>query len=243
MIALDHVTKRYGRRAAVEDLSLTIKEGTTFGFLGQNGAGKTTTMKMLVGLAAPDRGTVSIDGRPASDLAMRAGIGYMPEAPYFYERLTGVEFLRFCAELFGIAMDGAAALALLGKVGIEAAGNRAIGGYSKGMKQRLGFAQALVNDPAHVFLDEPLDGLDPLGRKEIKRIIKELRAEGRSVFFNSHILYDTEELCDEIGILHEAKLVYAGSVRAFCAGKPLEDRFVEIIEGLAKKAAHASGRA
>ena len=235
MILLDKVTKRYGRRAAVAGLSLKVRDGAAFGFLGQNGAGKTTTMKMIVGLAAPDNGRIEIGGKPATDIAMRANLGYMPEAPYFYERLTGAEFLRFCAELFGKELSGEACDKLLARVGLQAASDKAIGAYSKGMKQRLGFAQALVNDPEYVLLDEPLDGLDPIGRKEIKNIIRGLRAAGNTVFFNSHILYDTEELCDEIGILHEGRLAYSGPVREFCAGRPLEERFVEVVEGLAQK--------
>jgi ABC-2 type transport system ATP-binding protein len=232
VILLENVTKRYGRRAAVADLSLKVRDGTAFGFLGQNGAGKTTTMKMLVGLAAPDSGTISIGDKPVSDLAMRAGLGYMPEAPYFYERLTGAEFLRFCAQLFGEGLGGEECDALLAQVGLKAARDKQIAAYSKGMKQRLGFAQALVNDPEYILLDEPLDGLDPIGRKEIKRIIRGLRSEGKTIFFNSHILYDTEELCDEIGIIHEGRLVHSGPVQEFCAGRPLEARFVETIESL-----------
>lgn len=216
----------------MESLSLKIRDGIAFGFLGQNGAGKTTTMKMLVGLAAPDSGKILIGDKSAEDVGSRANLGYMPEAPYFYDRLTGAEFLRFCAELSGKNLSGAECDTLLARVGLQAVGSKAIGAYSKGMKQRLGFAQALVNDPEYVFLDEPLDGLDPIGRKEIKGMIRELRSRGKTVFFNSHILYDTEELCDEIGILHDGRLIYSGPVKEFCVGKPLEERFVETIESL-----------
>ena len=234
MILLDNITKRYGKKAAVDGLSLAVRDGSAFGFLGQNGAGKTTTMKMIVGLASPDSGTINIGGKPATDIAMRADLGYMPEAPYFYERLTGAEFLRFCAELFDKNLSGSECDALLKQVGLQAARDKAIGAYSKGMKQRLGFVQALVNDPEYILLDEPLDGLDPIGRKEIKNIIRELRSRGKTIFFNSHILYDTEELCDEIGILHEGRLIYSGSVKEFCTGKPLEERFVAVVEALAE---------
>lgn len=229
---MDNVTKRYGKKAAVDNLSLKVPDGAAFGFLGQNGAGKTTTMKMIVGLAAPDGGSITIGGKSARDIKMRANIGYMPEAPYFYERLTGAEFLRFCAELFDKNLTGKECDNLLAEVGLLAAKDKAIGAYSKGMKQRLGFSQALVNDPEYILLDEPLDGLDPIGRKEIKNIIRGLRSRGKTVFFNSHILYDTEELCDEIGILHEGRLIYSGPVKEFCAGKPLEERFVQTIESL-----------
>jgi len=150
----------------------------------------------------------------------------------FYERLTGAEFLRFCAELFDKNLSGEECDTLLKQVGLQTAKDKAIAAYSKGMKQRLGFAQALVNNPEYVLLDEPLDGLDPIGRKEIKSIIRDLRSRGKTIFFNSHILYDTEELCDEIGILHNGRLIYSGPVKEFCAGRPLEERFVATIEAL-----------
>lgn len=232
MIVLDRVTKRYGKRTVIENLSLKIPKGAAFGFLGQNGAGKTTTMKMIVGLASPDSGTVTVAGRPAADTGVRTKLGFMPEAPYFYDRLTGAEFLNFCAELFEGSCPEGRCGKLLQAVGLTEAAARPIATYSKGMKQRLGFAQALVNDPDYVLLDEPLDGLDPIGRKEIKAIIRELRVQGKTVFFNSHILYDTEELCDQIGILHEGRLIYTGPVREFCAGQSLEERFVQTIESL-----------
>ena len=231
MITLEKVSKHFGRQEAVRDLSLQIKPGTTFGFLGQNGAGKTTAMKMMVGLSEPSQGTITIKGHPALDPTTREVIGYMPEAPYFYDRLTGLEFLVFVNELFSPSRRASAKRIqeILDQVGLTSAERRPIRNYSKGMKQRLGFAQALVNDPEYLFLDEPLDGLDPIGRREIKTIIERLHQEGRTVFFNSHILYDTEELCDEVGILHQGRLLYAGPVKEFCAGKSLEDRFVEMV--------------
>ncbi len=155
----------------------------------------------------------------------------MPESPYFYERLTGLEFLRFCGALFEDNDKGDEDYGeILKKVGIYEARDRAIRTYSKGMRQRLGFAQTMVNDPAYIFLDEPLDGLDPIGRREIKEIVKTLKRKGKTVFFNSHILYDTEELCDEIGIMHHGKLLYAGGIKEFTRGKSLEERFVETVE-------------
>ncbi len=232
MIELRGVTKRYGRVPVVDGLSLRLPKGRVFGFLGQNGAGKTTTIKMLVGLCAPSEGEILLDGAPVSESETRRKVGFMPEAPYFYERLTGLEFLGFCGELFGQSprLNRAEHIRLLAKVGLAEAKDRAIRDYSKGMKQRLGFAQALVNDPEYVFLDEPLDGLDPIGRREIKDIIRELRAEGRTVFFNSHILFDTEELCDEIGIIHRGRLLYSGPVAGFGQGRTLEERFVGLVE-------------
>lgn len=240
MIEVKNLKKSYGGRVIVDDLSLTVKTGSVFGFLGQNGSGKTTTIKMMVGISSPDEGSVRIGGKDSSDLSMREHIGFMPEAPYFYDRLTGLEFLRFCGELFS-AKGGSTSggkkyqsdhsyVEILKQVGMYDARNRAINTYSKGMKQRLGFAQTMVNDPNYIFLDEPLDGLDPLGRREIKNIILYLKERGKTVFFNSHILYDTEEICDEIGVIHEGKLLYAGDVKKFCNGWPLEKRFVEVVE-------------
>jgi ABC-2 type transport system ATP-binding protein len=156
----------------------------------------------------------------------------MPETPYFYERMTGMEFLRFCDELYPHQAPNRTEHyeSLLKKVGIFAARNAPIYTYSKGMRQRLGFASALVNDPHYLFLDEPLDGLDPIGRREMKEVMLGLKTEGRRVFLNTHILADVEEICDEVGIIHAGKLLYAGGVKEFCKGKPLEERFMEVVE-------------
>ncbi|HUZ92512.1 MAG TPA: ABC transporter ATP-binding protein [Candidatus Paceibacterota bacterium] len=235
MIEISHLKKFYSKRLIIDDLSFAVKTGSVFGFLGQNGAGKTTTIKMMTGIAAPDSGTITIGGKDSADIAMRETIGFMPEAPYFYDRLTGLEFLRFCGALFPRHKSDEAYAQILKDIGIYDARNRSINTYSKGMKQRLGFAQALVNDPDYIFLDEPLDGLDPLGRREIKKIILGLKTAGKTVFFNSHILYDTEEICDEIGLIHDGKLLYAGGVKEFCKGVPLEQRFVETVEEEARK--------
>jgi ABC-2 type transport system ATP-binding protein len=232
MISFSHLTKTYKKRNVVDDFSLTV-DVPIFGFLGQNGAGKTTIMKMIVGLLTPTKGTIMLDGRPSADEASKRRIGYMPETPYFYERMTGMEFLRFCDELDGSShgKDRKSAYGeLLKKVGIYEARDAEIRTYSKGMRQRLGFAQALVNDPEYLFLDEPLDGLDPIGRREMKEVMLGLKKEGRKIFLNTHILYDVEEICDEVGVVHQGKLLYAGAVKAFCAGKPLEERFMETIE-------------
>ena len=226
MIEISNFKKSYGNEIVVDDISLSVNKGSIFGFLGQNGAGKTTTMKMAVGITNPDSGNVTIDGGRPTDESVREKIGFMPESAYFYDRLTGIEFLSFCGELFKKKMTEKHYEEILKKVGIYEARNKPIRVYSKGMKQRLGFAQAIVNDPEYIFLDEPLDGLDPLGRREIKEIIKTLNKEGRTIFFNSHILYDTEELCDEIGIIHKGKLLYAGNTKVFCDGKPLEEQFI-----------------
>lgn len=230
MIEVRGVRKSYAGIAAVKDVSFTIKAGTVFGFLGPNGAGKTTTMKMMVGISRPDAGSILIAGTDSADREARNHIGYMPEAPYFYDRLTGLEFMEFCASLFSRPGTKSEYGRILESMGLADAQHRAIATYSKGMKQRLGFAQALVNHPQYLFLDEPLDGLDPLGRREMKRTILRLKTEGTTIFFNSHILSDTEEICDDIGVLHEGSLLYVGPVRQFCDGMPLEERFVKTIE-------------
>ncbi len=231
MIEIRNIRKSYGGYPVVDDLSLTVKSGHVFGFLGPNGAGKTTTIKMLVGLVRADGGTIKIDGREPHEQACREQVGFMPEDPYFYDRLTGMEFLMFCGQLFkkSYRKPEREYGEILKLVGIHDARDQMIATYSKGMKQRLGFAQAIVNDPAHVFLDEPLDGLDPIGRREIKDIIKKLHADGKTVFFNSHVLADVEEICHEIGIIHKGRLVYAGDVKQFCNGRTLEEKFVMAI--------------
>jgi ABC-2 type transport system ATP-binding protein len=225
-----NVTKKYGKRTIVDDFSLSIKSDI-FGFLGQNGAGKTTIMKMTVGLLSQSSGEITIDGIPSSSKKSKEKIGFMPETPYFYERFTGMEFMKFCGELFGRKgrIFNSFALDLLKKVDLEKAKDFKIKTYSKGMRQRLGFAQALVNDPQYIFLDEPLDGLDPIGRREMKDVILGLKKEGKKIFFNTHILYDVEEICDELGIVHDGRLLYSGSVKNLCNGKPLEDRFIEVV--------------
>ena len=235
MIELSNITKIYGQKKVVNNLSLTIKKGAVFGFLGPNGAGKTTTIKMIVGLTRPDFGRVTIGGESPDHALTREIIGFMPEAPYFYDHLTGLEFLQFCSQLFSPpSYTQEHYTQILKKIGIYEARNQMIRTYSKGMKQRLGFAQAIVNDPQYIFLDEPLDGLDPIGRRELKKIIKELKHLGKTIFFNSHILFDTEELCDEIGIIHNGMLLYAGAVKEFTNGKTLEEQFVATVEKVSK---------
>ena len=233
MIESSNITKIYGQKKVVNNLSLTIKKGVVFGFLGPNGAGKTTTIKMIVGLTTPDFGRVTIGEKSPDHALTREIIGFMPEAPYFYDHLTGLEFLQFCSQLFSPpSYTKEHYTQILKKVGIYEARNQMIHGYSKGMKQRLGFAQAIVNDPHYIFLDEPLDGLDPIGRRELKKIIKELKQRGKTIFFNSHILFDTEELCDEIGIIHNGTLLYAGPIKEFINRKTLEEQFVATVENL-----------
>lgn len=233
MIKITNLVKNYGKETVVRSLTLSVKRGSVFGFLGPNGAGKTTTIKMIVGLSQKTSGTVEIDGKDLSNLTNRQNIGYMPEDPYFYEQLTAREFLDFMAGLFkGETRDISDTLEL---VGLKHASNQKVGTFSKGMKQRLGLAQTIINEPEYIFMDEPLDGLDPIGRLEFKKIFLKLKAEGKTIFFNSHILSDVEEICDEIGVIFKGKLIYSGNIENFCKGVGLEKKFVQTINKLSEK--------
>lgn len=235
MIEITGLTKIYNQvNKVVDNLSLQIPSGRVFGFLGPNGAGKTTTIKMLVGLNTPSSGTITIDGKSPLLTSARENMGFMPEEPRFYDELTGIEFLRFASKLFkkSYEKETKELEEILRKVGIYEARNKKIKNYSKGMKQRLGFAQATVNDPNYIFLDEPLEGLDPIGRKEMKTMLDHLKGHGKTIFFNSHILADVEAICDQIGIIHKGKLIYSGPVKDFQKDKSLEEQFVETIKKL-----------
>jgi ABC-2 type transport system ATP-binding protein len=198
---------------ALDGLSLAVEEGEIFGFLGANGAGKSTTMKLLMRLIYPTAGRARVGGRDIEDISMHASIGYLPEHPYFYDYLTARELLEYCAELFGYTRRDcrARAAAMLAAVRLEEKSwDKQLRKFSKGMLQRVGLAQALVNDPAIVFLDEPMSGLDPIGRREVRDLIASLRARGTTVFFCSHILADIEVLCDRAAILQRGRLAHIG---------------------------------
>jgi ABC-2 type transport system ATP-binding protein len=180
---------------------------------------------MLVGLLKPSNGEITIEGKSIEK--NKEIIGFMPEDPYFYDHLNAEEFLIFMKDLF--KDNHADTKKLLKLVGLEKAANQKIQEFSKGMKQRLGLAQAIVNNPYYLFLDEPLDGLDPIGRREFKEIFLKLKKEGKTIFFNSHVLSDVEEICDQIGIIDKGKLIYSGNVKTFCGKKTLEDAFVDRI--------------
>jgi ABC-2 type transport system ATP-binding protein len=199
---------RQRKTVALKDLSLDIRKGEIFGLLGPNGAGKTTAIKILMGIHFPTSGSARLMGKPLGDRAVKAHIGFLPENPYFYDYLTGWEFLDFYGQLYGMNKKKRRVKIeqLLERVGLSHAANRPLRGYSKGMTQRVGLAQALMNDPEIVFLDEPQSGLDPLGRKEVRDIIISLRDQGKTVFFSSHILSDAEMICDRVGILFKGEL-------------------------------------
>jgi ABC-2 type transport system ATP-binding protein len=199
----------------IRDLALQVEEGEVFGFLGPNGAGKTTTLKLLLGLVSPDSGTIRIFGRSQRDHRVRRRLGYLPENPFFYEYLTGREFLDLYARFFDLnaAERRKRVGELLERVGMAAAANVPLRKYSKGMVQRLGLAQALIGHPELVLLDEPMSGLDPLGRRDVRDLILELRQRGCTVFFSSHILQDAEMICDRVAILVKGRLRRTGRLR------------------------------
>jgi ABC-2 type transport system ATP-binding protein len=192
---------------------MQVESGEAFGFLGPNGAGKSTTIKLLVGLIFPDAGTARILGKPTTDIEMHRDIGYLPEQPYFYDYLTAAELLDYFARFHDLtASDRHERVArMLRKVGLETAGKIQLRKYSKGMLQRVGLAQAILHDPKVVILDEPMSGLDPIGRREVRDIILELKREGRTVLFSTHILSDAEMLCDRVGVIVGGKLRGVGA--------------------------------
>jgi ABC-2 type transport system ATP-binding protein len=202
-------------KRALDGLNLQVEAGEVFGLLGPNGAGKTTTLKILLGLIFPTLGTARILGKEIGDVSVRARIGYLPENPYFYAHLTAREFLNYVAELFGLPRDERRRRVgqLLERVGLETSRDMPLGKFSKGMVQRVGIAQALINDPQLIFLDEPMSGLDPLGRREVRDLILDLMKQGKTVFFSTHILSDAETLCNRVAILNRGRLQGCGDLR------------------------------
>jgi ABC-2 type transport system ATP-binding protein len=199
---------------ALDNLSLRVEPGEVFGFLGPNGAGKTTTLKILMTLLRPTSGSARILGEPVESVGMRRRIGYLPENAYFYDYLTAEEFLTYVGRLFGIRQPGLRTRVhgLLERVGLADQARVQLRKFSKGMLQRIGIAQAIINDPEAVFLDEPMSGLDPLGRRDVRQIITGLREKGVTVFFSSHILPDVESLCDRVAILNKGRLREVGAL-------------------------------
>src|ERR1700741_4615303 len=214
-IEIDGLTKDYAlgfwrkrMRRSLDNLSLRVEDGEIFGFLGPNGAGKTTTLKLLMRLIFPTSGTARILGKSIDDVSMHREIGYLPEQPYFYDYLTAAELLDYFARFHGLtaAERHDRVQRMLKKVGLETAKKIQLRKYSKGMLQRAGLAQAILHEPQVVVLDEPMSGLDPLGRREVRDIILELKKEGRTVLFSTHILSDAEMLCDRVGVIGGGKL-------------------------------------
>ena len=201
-------------RVALKPFNLTVATGETFGFLGPNGAGKTTTLKLLMGIVFPTSGSATILGKHFHDPDIKKRIGFLPEQPYFYDYLSAPELLDYYARLSGMAASDRKARIpqLLERVGLGDVGNKQLRKFSKGMLQRVGIAQAIVHDPEILFLDEPMSGLDPLGRHEVRELIQNLKDAGKTIFFSTHILSDAEALCDRVGVIHKGELRGVGTV-------------------------------
>lgn len=220
---------------ALTGIDLTVPTGTVCGFLGPNGAGKTTTLNLLLGFLTPTAGSITVLGRTARNRDVRERVGYLPESPDPYRFLTGREFLRMTGRLFGIesAELNDRMNRLLDEVGLPEAADRRVATYSRGMVQRLGMAAALVNNPELVVLDEPTSGMDPLGRREIRRVIQTLREQGKTVLFSSHELSEVELVCDRVVILHRGRVVAEGGAHELAGDYPsLEQFFVQVVEGV-----------
>lgn len=228
---LDHFYRtgfRLKRVQILHGLSLTVQPGEIYGFIGPNGAGKTTTIKILMGLVRPEKGRVQLFGVDAREVASRVQVGFLPERPYFYEYLTALEFLDFYGRLYKLdaRTRRTRAEVLLERVSLGTHGHTPLRRFSKGMLQRVGIAQALIGDPQLVVLDEPMSGLDPLGRMLMRDLILELRTQGRTVFFSSHILSDVELICDRVGILVGGRRKDEGTLEELLAGRL---RFIELV--------------
>lgn len=224
-IETKHLTKTYKSRSGsvnvVDDLNLEVEEGEIFGFLGPNGAGKTTTIKILLGVIYGTSGEARVLGREAGDIEAHKQLSYLPEKPYYYEHMTGMEIMQFYASLFGMK-DRALCERLLQRVNLSGDMNRQISQYSKGMQQRVGLAQSLLNDPKLLFLDEPTGGLDPIAHIEIRDLILKFREEGRTVFISSHELSDVERICDRVAIINKGQLVHQGKLDDLLSGGRIE---------------------
>lgn len=229
-IKINNLTKRYSGLwsqqpvDAVKNLNLEVHRGEIFGFLGPNGAGKTTTIKVLLGIIYPTSGEAYVLGRPAGDPQNHYKISYLPENPYFYDYMTGREILHFYARLFGIPEPERSRRvdALLDRIGLSRAANQPLRTYSKGMLQRIGLAQCLINDPELLILDEPTAGLDPIAHIDIRDLILELRSQGKTLFISSHQLSDVEIVCDRVAILNRGELVRMGKLEDLLSGGHVE---------------------
>ena len=249
VLELTGVEKRFGERTVLKNLSLRVPEGAIYGFIGENGAGKTTTMKIILGLLAADDGEVRICGEKVVYGQTRTNrfVGYLPDVPEFYGYLTPKEYLALCGGLAGISQNALRPRAeeLLSLVGLTSAANRRISGFSRGMKQRLGIAQALIHRPKLLICDEPTSALDPTGRKDIIDILRAIRSE-TTVLFSTHILPDIERVCDQIGLLHDGKLILSGrleEVRAMHTKSGFVVEFAEESETVSFLSVYPGGEA
>ncbi len=255
-IEIQGLTKRYknplgGELTAVDNLDLTVEKGEIFGFLGPNGAGKTTTIKVLLGLLFPTTGKALVLGKPAGDIEVKKRIAYLPESPYFYEYMSAREVLYFYADLFKIPRSTRKGLVddLLARVGMTNAADKPLRQYSKGMLQRVGIAQALLNEPELIFLDEPTSGLDPIAHADICNLILDLKVQGKTVFVSSHQLSDIEAIGDRVSILVGGKLAMQGAVKELLTTQQMEviadgagDALVSAIKGYVAECEIHAGR-
>ena len=213
-LSIQHLSKNFGTNKVIDDLTFSVPEHSVFGFIGQNGAGKTTTMKMVLGLLKPTAGSITVCGEPVTygQTKTNKHIGYLPDVPEFYGYMKPTEYLKLCGEITGLSENKIKSKSeeLLNLVGLEKA-NKKIGGFSRGMKQRLGIAQALLNEPKLLICDEPTSALDPIGRKEILDILYQVKGK-TTVLFSTHILSDVERICDHIALLHSGKLSLSGTL-------------------------------
>ncbi len=241
IVQIENLTKDYEvgfwrkrKVRSLDGLSLVVNRGEIFGFLGANGAGKTTTLKILMRLIFPTAGSARILGQDIADVSMHQRIGYLPESPYFYDYLTALEFLDYCGQIFGLSASDRQERnrALLSRVRLdEKKWTTQLRKLSKGMLQRVGMAQALVNDPEVIFLDEPMSGLDPIGRREVRDLIAALRLEGKTVFMCTHILSDIEVLCDRVAILRRGRLAQLGTLEELRRGTHEQSRLEVVTTG------------
>ena len=233
VVRIEGASRSFGEVKAVDGLSLTLNAGEVMGFLGTNGAGKTTTIKMMLGLIRPTEGQVTVLGGSPSDPEVRARIGYMPEIAYYYPYLNARELLAFYGGICGLDVKTVRARSdeLIETVGLADAAKRPLRTYSKGMLQRAGIAQALLNDPALLVLDEPFTGLDPLARIHFRELMRGLRERGKSIFFSSHELGETELLCDKVVIMKKGRALYQGPVRQLAGDgeRNLERIFLDVL--------------
>jgi ABC-2 type transport system ATP-binding protein len=254
-ISIQNLTKEYPipfkreRVTAVKDLSLTVEPGQVYGLLGPNGSGKSTTMKIVLGLVSPTTGKTEIFGRDSTDVESREDVGFLPENPYFYKYLTGEETLHFYGKMCGLkgAKLRDRTRELLALVGLEEAADRRLGGYSKGMLQRIGLAQAMVQEPHLLVLDEPTAGVDPAGSREIRDLILDFKKRGITVLLCSHLLGQVQEICDRIGILHRGVLVREGRLEDLISIENqteliLENASPELLAEIQSLVAKSSGR-
>lgn len=234
VLEVREIEKQFGSFAAVRGISFSVQPGEVLGIVGPNGAGKTTTIKIILGLLNPDKGSIKVLGEDIARESIREKIGYMPETPLFYSHLTGRELLEFVGALFRMpsSLIRKRSRELLQKVGLQEAANRALGGYSKGMLQRICLAQAMINQPELLFLDEPMDGLDPIGRIEMKELLLEIKKTGAAIVFSSHILSEVEIMSDRIAIMDKGKILTMDMTgKMVPKGKTLEEVFIKTIQG------------